>query len=86
MIDSCEDPNFGAIAAMLHEVQVRSRDFFYKHNIESTFDLKVLFEISTYSYKYLSMKYLKGDGSVENLTHVGAKLVGIKSLRLELKN
>ena len=56
MIASCEDPKFSAIAAMLHEVQVRSRDFFYKNNIETTFDLKVKIFISTFRREGYSIK------------------------------
>ena len=41
VIESCEDKKFVPIAAMLHEVQVRSRDYFHDNNIETAFDLKV---------------------------------------------
>ena len=41
VLDSCEDKKFHPIAAMLHEVQIRSREYFHKNNIETAFDLKV---------------------------------------------
>ena len=41
VIDSCEDKKFAPLAALLHESQIRSREWFYKNNIENAFDVKV---------------------------------------------
>ena len=41
VIDSCEDKKFAPLAALLHELQIRSREWFHKNNIENAFDVKV---------------------------------------------
>ena len=43
----------------------------------------MFFEAGVKNQKF---KVERGTVMLENLTHVGAKLVGIKNLRLELKN
>ena len=42
VIESCVDSKFVPIALMLHEVQIRSKEYFMNNDIQSTFDLKVL--------------------------------------------
>ena len=41
VLDSCEDKKFAPLAALLHELQIRSREWFHKNNIENAFDVKV---------------------------------------------
>jgi len=41
VLSSCKDEAFHPVASILHEVQIQSKDYFYKNDITTAFDLKV---------------------------------------------
>jgi len=42
ILSSCEDEEFKPVASILNEVQIKSKDYFYKNDITTAFDLKLL--------------------------------------------